>query len=641
MKPAPFDPLPAQQLLISQLLTLVSEILEPPPRRNAGEWANENRVLPPDAPEPGPWRTDRVPWWKDIYAAFYDETHQVVVFLCGSQMSKTEGLFNCMAHRLDEGPYTPVMYVGPTEKLVKSIASDRWQKLLKSTPALWEKTAKRQLNKTTEQFIGGVRCGWAWAGSASEMAAHPAGMVMIDERSRMSGDVGGEGDPVSLGRARTKNYVHRKIGIFSTPTLQGADPTWALLDESQINFWAWYCVHCGEPFVPRLALLQWPKKATAAQAAKSAGVVCPNCGGIHTDIDKPQLNRTGFYWPHKLKPEDTPQERAVLNDYVPDDNPQFNPVIGFWASGLASSWVTFGDVAAVLVQAYKSGDDNKIQAEINTWGGECYRIQGEAPEWSEVDALRRYYRRGEVHSDAVILTLGADVQKDGIYYVIRAWGYAVTSWLIDEGFLSGKTEFDDVWTKLGEIAQGSFNGMRIKRGFVDSGYRPGDEHRRPDHAVYTFCRRFPGQMFPTKGHDTQDRPTRMAAIDYRSSGRVIKNGVKLWHLDTDYFKRWIHSRIRRDPDQPGGWFLHEDAGEDYCKQIVSEELVIKPSGKSTWVKRSRANHYLDCEVGALAAAIVERIEALPAPPARPEKPQSDKPVSESSRPSRFSRRSLL
>lgn len=554
-------------------------------------------------------------------------------------MSKTEGVFNTMAHRLDEGPYTPVMYIGPTEKLVKSVAADRWQKLLKSTPGLWEKTAKGQLNKTTEQFVGGVRVGWAWAGSASEMAAHPAGLVMIDERSRMSDDVGGEGDPVSLGRARTKNYVHRKIGVFSTPTLEGADPTWALLDESQINLWAWLCVHCGESFVPRLALLHWPKGSSAANASKAARVICPECGGEHVDAHKTQLNANGFYWPHKLKEDDHPQENAVLGHYVPDEDPEFNPVIGFWASGLVSSWVSFGDVAAVLVQAYKSGDDSKIQAEVNTWGGECYRVQGEAPEWSEVDALRRFYRRGAVNQGAAFLTLGADVQKDGIYYVVRAWGWAVTSWLVDEGFLTGKTEFDDVWSTLGEIAQGNYQGMRIKRGFIDSGYRPGDEHRRPDHAVYTFCRRFPGQMFPTKGHDTQERPTRFSAIDYTAGGLVIKNGVKLWHLDSDYFKRWIHARIRRDPEQPGGWFLHDEISEDYCKQIVAEEMVLKTSGRVTWVKRSRHNHYLDCEVGALAAAMVERVEALPAPVV--EAPEKDKPASEPETSSRFSRNTLF
>lgn len=555
-------------------------------------------------------------------------------------MSKTEGIFNAMGHKLDEGPYAPVMYIGPTEKLVKSIASDRWRKMLQSTPALWERTAKGQMYKTTEQFVGGIRVHWAWAGSPSELAAHPAGMVVVDERSRMKDDVGDEGDPVSLARARTKNYVHRKICVTSTPTLEGADATWALLDESQINLWAWYCLHCGEAFVPRLALLHWPRGVSAAEARQAARVVCPICGAEHTSADQPRLNANGFYWPHRRKNEDESQEGAVLNQYLPIvGDPAPNSSIGFWISGLCSPWVQFGEVAEVLVQAYKTGNDSKIQAEVNTWGGECYRIKGEAPDWSEVEALRRFYRRGEIPRDVQFLTLGADVQKNGIYYVIRGWGWAVESWLINQEFMPGETESDEIWIKFGDVLQANYGGKRIRRANIDSGYRPGDEAVRPDHAVYTFCRRFPGLAFPTKGHDTQEIPVRFKAIDYTAGGVVIKNGVKLYHLDTDHFKRWIHARIRRDPDQPGGWHLYEEITEDYCKQIVAEEMVIKASGRVTWVKRSRHNHYLDCEVGAVAAAMVERVESLPK--RSDDTVQTDSPLSESKPRSKFKRRSLL
>jgi hypothetical protein len=47
-------------------------------------------------------------------------------------------------------------------------------------------------------------------------------------------------------------------------------------------------------------------------------------------------------------------------------------------------------------------------------------------------------------------------------------------------------------------------------------------------------------------------------------GRTAKAGLSLWHINTDYFKAWVHGRIHWPAEQPGGWHLHAEATEDYC-----------------------------------------------------------------------------
>lgn len=567
----------------------------------------------------------------------------MIVVACGAQMSKTEGVFNCMAHRLDQGPYSPILYIGPTEKFVKSIASDRWQKLLRTTPRLWAKTGKGQLNKTVEQFIGGIRCGWAWAGSPAEVAGHPAGLVMIDERSRMGSDVGTEGDPVSLARARTKNFPTRKIGVFSTPTLEGADPTWSLLEDGTMRFWSWACIHCNEQFVPRLELLKWDSKKPVAEAMRSARVACPECGGLHDTRDRVAMNKAGRYIPHRLLAEtERAPPAAVFGKYLAIDEAPENPCESFWISGLASPWASFEDIAGVLYSAYRSKSDEKIQAEINTWGGELFKVKGSAPEWETVLSCRRDYARGAVAGPVEFLVLGADVQKNGIYYVVRGFGEHSQSYLIDHGFLPGQTAFDDVWLSLADVIVASYGDMRIRRAFIDSGYKPTlDDEIPPDHAVYSFCRRFPGVAFPTKGQQKQQTPVKHTLLDYSRGGVAIKGGVKLFNLDTGYFKRWIHARIEWPEDEPGGFFLHRDISEDYCKQLTAEEMIIKPSGLIVWKKIRRDNHYLDCEVGAIAAATVEGVDRLATVTPRHRKPINEKPVSLAKRRNSFSRRPLI
>lgn len=553
--------------------------------------------------------------WRAIYAAFSDPQYSEIIVVCGSQMSKTEGMFNIIGHRLDDGPYVPALYVGPTEKQVKSISKDRVDKMLRSSQSLWSKTEKGQRYGVFEKWIAGVRLGFAWAGSATELASHPAGLALVDERDRMASDVGGEGDPVSLTRARLKNYPNSKLGVFSTPTVEGASPIWSLLDGGTIEFWAWTCKHCKSPFIPQLALLHWPKGFSADKAAAQAGVVCPYCGGLHETRDKHRLNQNGFYIRHrKLAEKEQAGDgvRVVLEHYVKDEDPQPNSTASFWISGLASPWASFQDIAKVMIDAYASGEQERLQTEINTWGGELFRVKGEAPEWQEVTANRLEYPPATIPNHQIqLITLGADVQKHGIFYVIRGWGFGSESWLLDYDYLTGETEYDDVWVALGSVLQTPIGDRYINRAFIDSGYRPGDAHRRPDHAVYTFSRRFPGVVFPTKGRDTMDQPLRFKDIDYTPGGsRIIKNGIRLCHIDTDYFKRWIHGRVNWPENQPGGWHLHAQVTEEYARQIVAEELIIKASGQAVWVRKSKDNHYLDCEVGATAAAYSLNVHKL-------------------------------
>lgn len=628
-----------RQQLISEALAEVSRILNPPPKRNAGQWADENRKLPRDSPEPGPWRTDRVPFWRDIYAAFSDTAHDTIVVACGAQMSKTEGVFNVIGHRMTDGPFVPAIYVGPTEKQVRSISKDRIDKMLRSTPCLWSRTEKGQRYGTFEKWIAGIRLGFAWAGSATELSSHPAGLILVDERDRMASDAGGEGDPFSLARARSKNYGNRKIGVFSTPTLWGASPIWSLLDTGTLQFWAFPCLHCFEHFVPHLGLLTWPDGCTADQALTAARLVCPSCGAEHESKSKSKQNAAGRYIRHRLLDEKEDSTGALFDQYVVDDDPQPKRTASFWISGIASPWASFGEIAKVLIEAGQSNEPEKLQAEVNTWGGEPFRMSGDAPEWQDVADCKTDHLPGFVPASVQKITMGVDVQKRGLFYVIRGWSWNMESWLLEYDYIAGETVFEPVWQTLRDVIGAPIGGRRIDRTFVDSGYRPGDIYRRPDHAVYTFTRQMPGQAFATKGRDTMETPYRMRSIDYSFGGTVVKGGVKLFSVHTDFFKRWIHARVAWPNDEPGAWHIHAATDDGYCKQIVAEELLMSPDGQAKWIVKSRNNHYLDCEVNAVAAAFSINVHKL-TKPADTKPAKTITPARETPTDSRYGRQGL-
>jgi phage terminase large subunit GpA-like protein len=531
----------------------------------------------------------------------------MVIIASGSQLGKTEAVLNVLGHRFCDGPFVPALMVCPTEKLARSMSRDRFDKMLASTPILWDRLKKGHANKVSEKMIGGLRMGFAWAGSPTELASHPAGLVMVDELDRMDADSGNEGDPVTLARARTRTYPNAKIGVFSTPTIEGASPIWSLYEEGTMGKWAWSCPECSEWFVPQLEYLWWPEKATPQKAYDEARLVCPHCGCQLQNHHKADMNRKGQYMYHRFNES---------GEHVPCETP-FDPpasrTASFWISGLASPWQSFGEIAEVMVAAYRSKEDSRIQAAINTACGELWKTAGDAPEWEAVRALTRPNPPGVVPDKVQMLVMGVDVQRDGLYFVVRGFGYSAESYLIDRGWIAGETEFDDVWIKLGKYRDKQYGKDKIQRCFVDSGYRPGDRFRRPDNQVYSFCRRNNGWAYPTKGHDTQDKPLKSSMIDITLGGKTFKGGIKLYHVDTDYYKRWLYSRIEWPEDQTGGWYLFQNIDDDYCMQVVSEMCITKASGRRIWVpvKKGRPNHYLDCEVLAAACAGALNVHNLP------------------------------
>lgn len=542
--------------------------------------------------------------------AFSDPGADDVIAVMGAQMGKTELVFNIIGHRFDEGPRVPTLYIGPTQKQVRSISTDRIRKMLRATPSLWAALDKGQRDATYEKFIHDVRLGFAWAGSATELASHPAGLALVDELDRMDADVSGEGDPVTLARARLENYRGAKLGVFTTPTLEGASKGWALLEESTLELWAWHCAHCAEAFVPHLALVRWPENATFDQVRADAVVACPHCGAAHGDADKLALNAGGAYYRHRRLAEDEQRADAVFGWYVVDTAPAPNRVRGFWISGLASPWKSIGALAERYVRATRARSQERVQGVVNTGFGELYRVEGDAPPWELVLGLRRDYLPGALPLGVQRITAGVDVQKRGLYYVVRGWGYNLSSWLLRHGYIAGDTEFDSVWLLLARVLHERFGELAIERAFVDSGWRPGDRERAPENMVYKFAMLHRPQVFASKGHDVLDRPLKANDIDVTVSGRHRAGGLKLWHLNTDYLKSIIHGRLRWPEGEAGEWLLHRDADPDYARQVVAESVFVSSSGHRKW-KRRGDNHYLDCEVNALAAALSLHLEALP------------------------------
>lgn len=546
-------------------------------------------------------------------------------------MSKTEGvLFNQIGRQMDDDP-RPMMYVGPTEKQVLSVSNGRVTPMIKGVPTLREALAGGHKDKTTEKFINGVRLGFAWAGSPTELASHPNATVLIDERDRMGPT--SEGDVDSIVNSSVATYDGQIIRV-STPlegdvsrgVKDGTCDHWDLAQDEDVSspIWRWWqngtrhewavpCPECKEYFVPHLDLLTYDETGTKEELFKSARLTCSANGCAIENNSKDWMNERGvFVAPGEiveLKKTHAliDSKKVQFGDYLDHELPD----LSFWVSGLMSPWRPFGAAAKTIFEAKKSGDPKKEQAVINTEFGQVYKHKGQAVDWHVVADLKLGYERGSVPSGVKVLTIGVDTHKERLNFVVRGWGVNYESWLIDSGELWGPTRFIDspVWRQLADIMATPYGDMPIVMGLIDSGYKPNDDEPAPSSTVYQFCYKNK-RMFPAKGHDTRTRSHSASQIDVTHNGKIVKGGLQLWHLDSDFFKSFIYSRMEWPEDQPGGFHLPSDIDDEYCKQLVSEVRRVLPSGKPKWEKIRRDNHYLDCEMQAAAAAYILRLHNL-------------------------------
>ncbi len=521
-----------------------------------------------------------------------------VVVIKSAQVGWTELLLNVIGFHIDRDP-APILMLNPTIEMSTTVSKDRITPMLRDSPALRERVGRSKYRDSAETILHktfpGGHLTLAGANSPASLASRPVRIVLCDEVDRYPVSAGTEGDPISLARKRSTTFWNRKLLMGSTPTVKGESRIEAAFEQSDQRYYLVPCAHCETFDRLRWEHVKWPEGEP-----RRAYYACPHCGGVLTDADKARMLPLGRW------------EATAVSDGV----------AGFHICELYSPWVTFGQMAAAFVEAKRT--PQTLQTWVNTSLGETWVEQGDAPKWERVLEQRADYQSGEVPADVIEIVAGVDVQKNRLVYVVRGFGREMFSALIEHGELYGDTDQPEVWGRLANLlAERWGDDQPIRLMNIDSGFRA-------DH-VYAFARRFP-QARAVKGHDSLSAPFKANKIDVTVRGAVIRSGLQLWHVDSGYFKSWVHARIDWPVGEPGAWVLPQDVSDDYCKQIVAETRITLPSGRRVWKKIGPDNHDLDAEVYATAAAHMLQIhrtnpvrsardnvvDAKPAAPATPD-----------------------
>jgi phage terminase large subunit GpA-like protein len=114
-----------------------------------------------------------------------------------------------------------IAYVLPTRGKLNEVFRDDIIPLVKDTPPLAKLMTPRANDLTGEhvRLANNVIIQGLWAGSASSLATHPFGVVILDECDKYPVVAGIEAEPIGPAHVRTQTIGDRGRQVFiSTPT---------------------------------------------------------------------------------------------------------------------------------------------------------------------------------------------------------------------------------------------------------------------------------------------------------------------------------------------------------------------------------------------------------------------------------------
>lgn len=469
---------------------------------------------------------------------FTDPLIEKIVLCFGAQIGKTETELNMIGYALDQTA-SPVMMVYPTDAIAKFASDKRVQPMIKSVKSINDKFDEN--SKLLElDFNNGNYMVLVGANSPSSLSSRSIKYLFFDEIDKYPAFVGKEADPIKLATERTKTFVDKKIVMVSTPTVESGNIWQAFMSANERRQYYVPCPHCGVSQVLKFKQIKWPDEHNdnVDMIRDTAYYECEHCGEHIYDRHKMEMLRRGEW-------------RAV------NESQSKVRSVSYHLSSIYSPWVTFGDVAYEFKNS--KGTPATLMNFINSWLAEPWR-SAKTKSTQNMEFTQSNYPCGVVPDKAVLLIASVDVQLDHFWWEVRAYAPGVKSYLIDYGQASTWEDLEEIIINR-EYPSEYGEPRQVMKAGIDSGFRT-DE-------VYQFCSRFPEVCIPLKGssnHTTMTAPYTMTSLE-----KGVVGGLKLYVLNTDYWKDFIFARMIRLADEDGTIHLYKECPQEYSDHLRSEE----------------------------------------------------------------------
>lgn len=654
---------------VREITSSMAEMLRPP-----------SRMLPIEAvqrylrTENGPYSLDLTPMMAEPLNYMASREYRGICVIGPARSGKTLTLVI--------GALVYIVMCAPGDTQITQMSQDAARefskkdidRMLRYSTEVGEKVSPRPRdNNVFDKFFrSGMALTIAWPTVTQHSGKTLRYQIFTDyDRPENRDDVDGEGPLYWLGDKRTQTYLSRGKTLAESSPGGGFDPKdWrpqhphegppaggimTIYNNGTRARWYWPCFVCGERFeaAPGLGCFRLPPFEELRQgieridfvrfAEQHAFVTCPHCAGVHRMDQKREMNLRGK-WVHQGESIDG--AGRITGERLRSS------IVSYWQGGAAAGYQPWSDIILRYLQGIRdfvaTGDDSALKSTTNTDQAMPFvpvALQSRRND-SEFSTRVEDWPRGLVPAGVHFITQSVDVQKNGFIVHAYGWGEGGQSWLIDRWKITGSARpegesfaaiepqsYLEDWEVLIEqvmlrqypMASDTSGLMRAVVTFCDSGGAEGvtnnayDFWRKLSRASmgnrFRLCK---GAASPDAPRWEQTFPDSRGRNDRRSNAR---GDVPVYMLNTNVFKDVLDGAIKRA--DPGPHYMHVPRwiDPDFYKELAAEE---RDPRTNRWVNRNnRANHAIDLDVYARAAAVILGIERInwtnPPPFCGPEK----------------------
>lgn len=435
-------------------------------------------------------------------------------------------------------------------------------------------------------------------------------VAYVDELDGFDLDIEKEGSAVTLSKKRLEGATFPKHILGSTPKTKGLSQIEAREGEADLVFRFFVpCPHCDHE-----QHLRWGSRKTAYgmkwrdDDPETAAYQCEACGVHFNQAEYLQVWTRGRW----IADDGTwIDDDFVFRDGVGAVVPKPKHV-AFFVWTIYSPQATWPALVRECQSAHaklKGGDNSELKTFTNTTRGESFEEQLEKTDESELKNRAEPYPLRTVPLGGLVLLAGVDVQDNRFEVTVWAFGRGEEMWVVDYMVITANPALDEDWKKLDTYLLTRFPHaagtavLGIESAAVDT-------RGHFTHPAYNFCRQRTGRrIYAVAGATKDGEPIkgRSKMMDVNWNGRIIKSGVKLWHVGTDTAKDLLHGRLGIDRPGPGCVHFSKDLPDEFYAQLTAEGRVLQKTAygdKYRWVKPSShtRNEVLDTTVYALFCA---------------------------------------
>lgn len=558
----------------------LTEALRPKKDLTISQWAEENMVFSQGTNEPGKFDPDTMPHQIAIMDAITDPGVVEVSVMSSAQIGKTTIELCGIGYYIDHETTTQ-MLVMPTIDDAEKLSKTKFAPMVSDVKALNKvlRVKSRDSNNTIllKQYPGGCLV-ISGANSPSSLAMLSTRIIWMDEIDRFPESAGTEGNPIRLAEKRANSYWNKKFIKLSTPTRKGRSNIEEEFQKGTMERWSVKCPECGEfqTYDFKRVVFENPPV-----------MVCKHCG---CKVPERKWKESEHKWIA--------------------EHPERKKRRSFWMNELGSPMVEWEEI----IQAFRDANKRMVEKHdirdmivfVNTVLGETWddtMVDSEAVESDTIEKRAEMYD-AEIPEGVLMLTAAIDVQKDRLEVEVRGWARNYESWGIYYTKLYGDPIRDEVWNRLDEYLEQTFEfGDGRKLGIAGFAIDTGGWHTNRVYKWSKEQKQKGKKCYAIKGYAGKDgipliyTKTIVNITEERDGKKVVVDRTVLQNIGVNSGKEDITNRLKIT--EPGEGYCHfpknEDRGYDseYYKGLTVEHKVeenVKGVIKEKWKKPSGARN---------------------------------------------------